>query len=510
MSGIEQIETRAFSAKMEEIQKASQFVTQWLDQFRPSIDEDVLYDLRLAVTELFANIVEHSYESAGEEVLSVTLTLRGDELRIKFIDHGRRPKLQTLRGRRLNEFRERGLGLFLITRCVDSLVYRFCRNGSNHTTISRRLEERPPHREIQEHKPFYTVLYEIDDSMILVALVGYLHKIELSPIGFLLPFTEVIFESSMLESTTSEGIEKLTELVNDLKGRGKDVYFYNPPAHFTKAVSENTTLAVIPEKEHWIGLDDPTNILVDPHLPGRYLPLLRRRPQNGKQIPIDQQGSPELGRFLTGGFENKFPEFSIKCRISPGAWPSGTFARIEADPAAQAGICFVGSAQHFGLKAIAESLELYGLLASFPVFVEKVSDDEISIKEFLYHLSELIRDMQPRAEADAYLVSPLIMPVVIHDDRIVFWTGSGPVLARSHHSSFRGIMLGLSELGLIQPRTVRKDDFLTGPTGTPQLRMVLGRKCLWEPPGGTFDREFEDGNSGIYDKGILDVHFGVS
>lgn len=54
-----------------------------------ALDEQVLSDVRLAVTEACTNVVVHAYPDGGEGPMEVCATLWGDELRVVVRDEGR-------------------------------------------------------------------------------------------------------------------------------------------------------------------------------------------------------------------------------------------------------------------------------------------------------------------------------------------------------------------------------------------------------------------------------------
>ncbi len=79
-----------------------------------ALDEQVLSDIRLAVTEACTNVVVHAYPDGGEGPMEVCATLWGDELRVVVRDEGRgigpRPDSPGL-----------GLGLPLIASLTESV-----------------------------------------------------------------------------------------------------------------------------------------------------------------------------------------------------------------------------------------------------------------------------------------------------------------------------------------------------------------------------------------------------
>jgi serine/threonine-protein kinase RsbW len=83
------------------------------------LSEDVLADLKLAVTEACANVVRHAYEEDDEGVVRVRLTLDGSSLTIEVADHGRGIGASAIVPRTESSLPEAGMGLSIIRAVVD-------------------------------------------------------------------------------------------------------------------------------------------------------------------------------------------------------------------------------------------------------------------------------------------------------------------------------------------------------------------------------------------------------
>jgi len=87
------------------------------------LSPEEIYDVKLAVNEAVANIIEHAYQWRDDGQIIVDLLGREGELEIHLRDFGRKVEASRLRSRDLDDFRDGGIGLFLIQTLMDSVTY---------------------------------------------------------------------------------------------------------------------------------------------------------------------------------------------------------------------------------------------------------------------------------------------------------------------------------------------------------------------------------------------------
>ncbi|HOJ50518.1 MAG TPA: ATP-binding protein [Spirochaetota bacterium] len=103
-------------------------------------DQPWLYELNLAIEEVIVNIIDHGSKAV---TINVTLERKNNELVVEIIDTSipfditkkEVPDLQ----KHYREYKNRGLGVFLIKNIADNLKYRY-ENGKNILTIIKRIE----------------------------------------------------------------------------------------------------------------------------------------------------------------------------------------------------------------------------------------------------------------------------------------------------------------------------------------------------------------------------------
>ena len=96
----------------------------------------------MSVDEALSNVIRHAYDGAEGEPIEIELdwTEARNGVRISIHDRGRtaRPEAFGLRG--LGELRPGGLGLHIMTECMDCIEYRPAEGGGTGLTMTKRLE----------------------------------------------------------------------------------------------------------------------------------------------------------------------------------------------------------------------------------------------------------------------------------------------------------------------------------------------------------------------------------
>ena len=96
-------------------------------------DEDAAGGIVLSVDEALANIIKHAYEGAQDKPIEVEMEpiLNGQcqGVRITLRDYGKVVDPSQIKSRDLSDVRPGGLGVHIMTRCMDSVEYRHPRGG---------------------------------------------------------------------------------------------------------------------------------------------------------------------------------------------------------------------------------------------------------------------------------------------------------------------------------------------------------------------------------------------
>lgn len=118
--------TDEFEAQIENLEQVNDFLVRGLD--KDILRQTVLFDLKLAIEEIFTNIVRHGLKK--EQIATVTIQLRIDEesVQVEICDTGKAfnplttadPDLDVP----LEERKLGGMGIFLVKQLMDHVNYR--------------------------------------------------------------------------------------------------------------------------------------------------------------------------------------------------------------------------------------------------------------------------------------------------------------------------------------------------------------------------------------------------
>lgn len=76
-------------------------------------------DIRLIVGEAMQNVIKHAYNNEYDKPIFIELHFLKEKLEIRIRDYGLKAKLANLKSYDLSDYREEGLGLYLIRRLTD-------------------------------------------------------------------------------------------------------------------------------------------------------------------------------------------------------------------------------------------------------------------------------------------------------------------------------------------------------------------------------------------------------
>lgn len=85
--------------------------------------EEEIHDLKLAVNEAVANIIEHAYEWRDDQPIRVNILGRPGEIEIRLRDYGKKVDEEKIQSRDLDDVRDGGIGIFLMRSLTDEVIY---------------------------------------------------------------------------------------------------------------------------------------------------------------------------------------------------------------------------------------------------------------------------------------------------------------------------------------------------------------------------------------------------
>ena len=101
-------------------------------------DKTKIEDLKLAINEALANVIEHAYLGQKNRVIFIYMIVTYKNIEVIIKDFGRKVSLDEIKSRPLEEYRDGGLGVFLINNMVDEVVYTSQSTGTELKLIKNR------------------------------------------------------------------------------------------------------------------------------------------------------------------------------------------------------------------------------------------------------------------------------------------------------------------------------------------------------------------------------------
>ncbi len=90
-----------------------------------SFSEKKAQDLKLAVNEAVTNIIKHAYAGEANKAIFVYFYLFCDKLEVAIRDYGKKVSAKEIKSRELDDYKDSGLGVYLMKSLVDELAYDF-------------------------------------------------------------------------------------------------------------------------------------------------------------------------------------------------------------------------------------------------------------------------------------------------------------------------------------------------------------------------------------------------
>ncbi len=105
-------------------------------------DEPTRGDIVLAVDEALANVIKHAYQGENDKPIEITLrSVGGDKaaLKIEIRDWGRQVEHAAIKSRDLDDVRPGGLGVHIMSRCMNEVKYVHAPDGGTLLTMVKTL-----------------------------------------------------------------------------------------------------------------------------------------------------------------------------------------------------------------------------------------------------------------------------------------------------------------------------------------------------------------------------------
>lgn len=136
-------------AELQSLERVRDFI-ETLCKTHPEVDEQAIYDLKLAADEACTNIILYGYQGVNSGMIKLVCGLEDSRAIIQISDSGRpfnlgeRPKPEIASG--LDNSPMGGFGLYFIYQTMDEVSYKTDDLG-NHLTLVKKLKSHPDMKE---------------------------------------------------------------------------------------------------------------------------------------------------------------------------------------------------------------------------------------------------------------------------------------------------------------------------------------------------------------------------
>jgi anti-sigma regulatory factor (Ser/Thr protein kinase) len=110
---------------------------------RAALDETVIAEVELAMTEALSNVIVHSYDERDDEQVLLSLDIDDERLALGIRDRGRPFEPARYAPPNLDEPAEHGYGIFLIEELMDEVTRRPLQDGGTLVSLVRYRREQP-------------------------------------------------------------------------------------------------------------------------------------------------------------------------------------------------------------------------------------------------------------------------------------------------------------------------------------------------------------------------------
>lgn len=405
---------------MAEIQPATDFMAAVISRSEIDVDEGTVFELRLTLTEAFANIVDHAYRNASGKEAGVSVSVDADELELVFTDQGRRPHPATLRSRNLEDYQERGLGLFLISRCMDRFEYFFRKDGTNMLTLTRQLAGRSEPPDDDERLPFHVAIYEANGGRVILP-IGQFDETRANPFVSerLAGTLSVLIDLSYLHSIDGVSCDRMADYCREARSKGVGVSVACPSTVIQARIGEFDSGAEIASQ----GYARPYVVAGEETLPD---------PRASCASPVRGGGgrayAAYMRRFMPATVEGRNVRLRSTMRWSRRT--NGYFFRLI-EPTASGNNrggarswLVIGCHSEPGWPAITASAELFGILDSFAANRESLGD--FDPRSFVAKIAAAISGGHALASSH---IRTMLVVIEFGLNVVSAWSGAGEPIA---------------------------------------------------------------------------------
>lgn len=102
-------------------------------------NEEQIFFMELALNEAVANVIEHTYEFDEEKKIIIKFEIDNNQFKVYIRDFGEKINTDEIKSRDLDEIKDHGLGVHIITQVFDKMMWKDINEKGNLLILIKNL-----------------------------------------------------------------------------------------------------------------------------------------------------------------------------------------------------------------------------------------------------------------------------------------------------------------------------------------------------------------------------------
>lgn len=102
-------------------------------------NEEQIFFMELALNEAIANVIEHTYEFDEEKKIIIKFEIDNNQFKVYIRDFGEKINTDEIKSRDLDEIKDHGLGVHIITQVFDKMMWKDINEKGNLLILIKNL-----------------------------------------------------------------------------------------------------------------------------------------------------------------------------------------------------------------------------------------------------------------------------------------------------------------------------------------------------------------------------------
>ncbi|AEX86329.1 hypothetical protein XO10_09645 [Marinitoga sp. 1135] len=108
-------------------------------KFNDYEDEEQIFFMELALNEAVANVIEHTYNYDNTKTVDIIFEIENKNFKVYIRDYGEKINLEEVKSRDLDDIKEHGLGVHIISQVFDHMMWKDINEEGNLLILEKSL-----------------------------------------------------------------------------------------------------------------------------------------------------------------------------------------------------------------------------------------------------------------------------------------------------------------------------------------------------------------------------------